>query len=313
MQMRCPESVVKDLKKAGFSILNIANNHCMQHGTEGFQKTRNILEKCGIKPIGIRDENPYMITVSGVELAFLSLCIHLEWYEPEHILYENRIERILREVKDLRQKDPDMIIAVSVHWGDKFAAYSSNAQVALAHKLVDLGANIVLGHHSHVFQGIEEYKGAVVVYGQGNFVSDMVPEICKQTGIVKVEIDEKRNITYDIIPFFINNDYVPAQTDLEWFQERQSALQGVLAGKYTDDDYWNNISVGHAASHNAFKTFFRKNIMKYRMGISLKMIYDFIIRKTRRIIGTTTDGRVSSMDPAIIEAINNYDHIQMPN
>ena len=302
-QMCCSESVVEDLKKDGFSVLNIANNHCMQHGTEGFQKTRDTCEKCGIKPIGIKDEDPYIVEIDGVELAFLSLCIHLEWYEPNHILYENRIERIIKEVESLREKNTNMVIIVSVHWGDEFASYPSNAQVALAHKLVDCGANVILGHHSHVYQGIEEYRGAVVVYGQGNFISDMIPKMCRQTGIVRIDIDKQKKARYKLHPYFIGDDFVPASSDGGWLEGRQKELQDSLDGKHADDDYWKAITRNHSSAHNDFKVFFKHNLGKYSVRISSKMIWEFVGRKIERIVGTSSDGQISSMDSEIYEVL----------
>ena len=304
-QMACSEGVMRDLSKAGFTILNLANNHCMQHGVEGFKNTRIACEKNGIQPIGIRDEKPYIKVIGNNKIAFMSLCIHLEWYEPENIIYEDRIGRILDNVKKLRINDPEIIIVVSVHWGDEFAAYPSNAQIALAHKLVDLGANIILGHHSHIYQGIEEYGSGLIDYSQGNFISDMVPEICRQTGILKIEIDHANNkkISYDFLPLMIGSDLIPISSEGGWFSDRQSQLVEALQGMSTDEKYWEDISANHRKAHNGFKKYFINNIKKYDAMISAKMIAEFVGRKLKRMVGTSTDGRISSMDPVIMEAI----------
>lgn len=310
MQMRCPEEVIQELRDAGFSVLNLANNHCMQHGVESFENTRRTCERYGIQPIGIRDEEPYIMETNGVKLVFLSLCIHLEWYEPDYIRYENRIERILKTVQEQRTNDQNLIIVVIVHWGDEFATYPSNAQIALAHRLVDYGANIILGHHSHVYQGIEEYKGGVIAYGQGNFISDMVPEMCRQTGIVRVEIDNVgggKKINYKLLPYEIKKDYIPAPDEGKWFAERQESLSEALKGHYSDDHYWGTVSGNHSKAHNDFKNFFVSNISKYKLGISSKMIGEFVGRKIQRIIGTSSDGRVSSMDSEIFAVLEKMD------
>lgn len=309
-QMCCPESVVQDLKNIGFSILNLANNHCMQHGTDGFHTTAKACESNDIQPVGILNEKPYRLTVNGIDLAFFSLCIHLEWYEPDNICYENQIDRIIRKICDLRQQDSQVVIVVSVHWGDEFAAYPSNTQIALAHKLIECGTDVILGHHSHVYQGIEEYQNGLIVYGQGNFVSDMIPKLCRQTGIVQISLereDGKLKKSYQLFPYVINDRFclIPAKED--WFQKRQELLKKAVGGSFSDDDYWNAIKVNHRQGHNAFKNYFKKNIGKYRLSVSVKMILEFLGRKFKRVVGTTTDGRVSSMDPIIMEAIKNAD------
>lgn len=305
-QMCCPASVVSDLKAAGFSILNLANNHCMQHGTAGFQRTKETCEAAGIAPIGVRDEEPFLREIRGSRLAFLSLCIHLEWYEPDHILYEDRIGRILERVRSLRAQDDALVIVVSAHWGDEFAMYPSNAQIALAHKLVECGANVILGHHSHVYQGVEEYRGAVIVYGQGNFVSDMIPALCRQTGAAEVTLRREENgwaASCAVHPFWIQDDYVLAPSDADWFAQRQEALETALRGERTDADYWSDIRRNHGRAHGAFKQYFQHSLGQYSPRVSSRMIWEFLGRKLERIIGTSSDGQVSSMDAAILEAL----------
>lgn len=302
IQMACPGQVIGDLRKMGFSVLNLANNHCLQHGSEGFESTREACIRNNIAPIGLRNQEPYCMEVNGKKLAFVSLCIHLEWYQPDHILYEDRIRKILEDIRKLREGDPDVVIIVTAHWGDEFAKYPSNAQIALGHKFIDLGANIVLGHHSHVFQGVELYHGAVIAYSQGNFIADMIPEMCRETGIIRIEIGEE-GICYSIDSLRIGDDFVPVEALGTWYQDRDSCLTQALAGCFSDDRYWKDISRNHAVGHNAFTKYFKKNIFKYKTSVAAKMLLDFVKRKTKRIVGTSTDGRVSSMDSSIYDAI----------
>lgn len=303
LQMSCSEDVINEIKKAGFSILNLANNHSLQHGTEGFELTRNTLEQYGIRSIGVKNEAPYICEINGIRLAFLAFCIHLEWYQPENVLYEDNITHVIHTVKKLHENDPDLIIIISIHWGDEFAEYPSNAQVALAHKLVDKGANIILGHHSHVYQGIEEYKGSVIAYSQGNFVSDMKTDLTRQTAILKLLIKQNKTIIREIYPFYIDSNFVLQENDNTWFEQRQTKLEKVLEKKVSDDDYWMMITSNHKIVHNTFKTFFIRNLFNYEPRISIRMIFEFLIRKFKKIVGTSTFGRVSSMDSHIRESL----------
>lgn len=304
-QMACNQSVVKDLSTIGFTILNIANNHSLQHGTEGFNNTIAACVKNGIDVIGIKDQEPTVLEIKGKRIALLSLCIHIEWYQPDDVLYESNIERVLKKIRKLRLDDEELLIVVSVHWGDEYAEYPSNAQVLLGHEFIDSGANIILGHHPHVFQGIENYHGGIIAYSQGNYVSDMVPQICRQTGILSLKIDSHKRITYEIIPQLICDEFCHEVINYGWFLERQKELEAVLSGKRSDDDYWSAVSKNHAQGHNDFLAFFKKNIFRYKINVSLKMVIEFIGRKIQRVIGTSSDGRVSSMDAAISEAIKN--------
>lgn len=301
-QMACPETVIGDLREAGFTVLNLANNHCLQHGTEGFENTWKACEQVGIEPIGRRDQEPCILEIKGRKLAFLSLCIHLEWYQPDKILYEDRIGKIAADIRELHAGDPTMLIVVSVHWGDEYAQYPSNAQIALGHKLVSWGADLVLGHHSHVFQGVETHQGGVIAYSQGNFVADMSAKMCRQTGVLFFEIGEG-GIEYRMAPAWIGEEYIPKKAAGTWYDDRVALLRAALNGEKDDNRYWEDIRRNHAAGHNAFKSFFKKNVLRYETAVSSRMILEFVGRKVRRMAGISTDGRVSSMDGLIYESL----------
>lgn len=305
-QMSCPPAVISDLKEAGFTVLHLANNHCMQHGTAGYEQTKRFCKKYGIETVGSRDQAPCFIEKNGQRAAFLSLCIHLEWYEPDHILYEDRIGKLIGDVRALRQAEPQTLIVTSVHWGDEFADHPSNAVIALAHRLAECGADVILGHHPHVYQGAEQYQGSVILYSQGNFISDMVPQLCRQTAVARIvsEFDgQHRKLSYELLPFYIEDSFVPMPADGGWIAERQALLEKALNGQFTDEQYWARIKANHAKGHGAFKRYFKGHIRDYRLAVSSRMLAEFVGRKVKRIIGTTTDGRVSSMDPAIREAL----------
>lgn len=305
-QMACEEDTIKTLSEKGFNILNIANNHCLQHGVGSFFRTKEECEQNGIQPCGIKDEEPFLTDINGIRLAFLSICIHYEWYEPNDIRYENNIDHIFSKIRQIRKEDHDRVIVLSVHWGDEFSIFPSNSQIALAHRFVEYGVDIILGHHSHVFQGIEKYKDSLIVYGQGNFISDMKPKVCRETGIVKITIVEnenKREIDYTLISYYINDSYTPVSYKNDWFDERQKELASALDGKFSDDEYWQRIYRNHAACHGAFTSFFKHNIFSYKLKISIKMIIDFIKRKLKKLTGKSSFGRKGSMENDIYAAI----------
>ena len=96
---------------------------------------------------------------------------------------------------------------MSLHWGIEKAFYPSPKQVALAHKLIDSGATIILGHHPHVIQGIENYKSGLIAYSLGNFQFAFDPKECSnennkrtnQSFILKVRINKQEIESYDIV------------------------------------------------------------------------------------------------------------------
>lgn len=288
LQMSCPECTIEAVRKAGFTVLNLANNHCLQHGTDAFFYTKKVCEDAGIGTIGVRDEAPHVIDVQGIHFVFFSLCIHIEWYQPDDIRYEDDIEKVLKKVGEYHKANPRSIIVLSVHWGDEFASFPTNEQITLAHKFIDAGVDIILGHHSHVFQGIEQYKGSLCVYGHGNFVSDMVPQMCRETGIVQIRIYEdgcEKKISYEMLPYFINDRMIPEPCTGEWFQNRQREMENALNGKYTDKDYWNIVNAHHRSCSNDFRVRFKKTFYKYRLNVFIRMMYEFFVRKLKKKLG----------------------------
>ena len=101
---------------------------------------------------------------------------------------------------------------MSLHWGEEFLDYPSASQVVFAHKLVDAGASLILGHHPHVLQGIERYKGAVIAYSLGNFVFDMWQSPTRVSMVLKVHC-AKSTIEFEAVPVYINSSFQPVLLD----------------------------------------------------------------------------------------------------
>lgn len=289
LQMSSSKSMVEELQEAGFNALNLANNHCLQHGTACFLNTKAACEEMGMLCTGLKDEKPCQKKVNGINFAFLSVCLYTEFYQPDDIQYEDDIARILQKVTELKNECSDTVVVLSVHWGDEFATYPSNTQIELAHLLVDSGVDILLGHHSHVFQGIEKYKKSIILYSQGNFVSDMIPEICKETGMVKILVcveNGKKEIDYEFVPYHINERFIPVRSEDKWIEERQWELEQALSGNVSDETYMKMVNSNHRSCHNLFKDYFTSNFFKYRINISFGMLYAFFVRKIKKARGT---------------------------
>ena len=308
-QMICPAEAITDLKKAGFNVLNVANNHCLQHGTDSFFKTISLCRDSGITAVGSKNEDICYLKIKDVTAAFLSLCLVYERYQPADIQYQDNITHVVDMIKKIKEAKENSLIIISVHWGDEFTTYPSNAQITLAHKLIEYGANIILGHHSHVFQGVEEYKNGLILYGQGNFISDMKPELCSETGITKIyaeETDVGFKLYYEIIPYKIN-DFIPVKNKGEWIIQRQKDLQNALENRISDDVYWENKTKNHKTCHEVFKSYFISHIKQYDLRISSQMIMEFGLRKIGKLTGSYVSGRGSSMDGKIYSQLDSIE------
>jgi poly-gamma-glutamate synthesis protein (capsule biosynthesis protein) len=160
------------LNKAGFDVVNIANNHIMDLGEEGFNETIDVLSQNGIKFIGARNQkfkqSYIIIEKKGIKIGFLG------YYEGGRNnfgsgIHINRMDEhnICRDIKKVKTKTD--IVVISLHWGIENVFYPSPDQIRFARSLIDNGADIILGHHPHFLQGIERYKHGLIAYSLGNF------------------------------------------------------------------------------------------------------------------------------------------------
>jgi poly-gamma-glutamate capsule biosynthesis protein CapA/YwtB (metallophosphatase superfamily) len=100
-------------------------------------------------------------------------------------------------------------VIVSLHWGIEYMPIPAPSQIDIAHGIIDAGSSVVLGHHPHVLQGIEEYNGAVIAYSLGNFVfSTWLPET-RSSVILSISLDKEGPVKFDIVPVIINGEWQP--------------------------------------------------------------------------------------------------------
>lgn len=222
---------VKILTSSSVEAANVANNHSHDYGEKSFQDTVNTLEKNGIRTFGY-DETA-ILEVKGVKVGFFGI------YELDDHL--ERIPQVKQDIAKLKEQQADIIVAV-FHWSNELVTVPDENQVTLAHLAIDEGADVVVGHHPHVVQGIDEYKGKTIAYSLGNFCfggnthpTEMDTFIFQQKFILngKKEITDSK---YKVIPCRVSsettyNNYQPtplmgeeAQETMNKIQERSEAI-----------------------------------------------------------------------------------------
>lgn len=226
---KAPASFAGIYSSSSVEAVNTANNHSHDYGEQSFQDTMNALDAEGIVHFGY-DETAVM-DIKGIKVGLVGIYELYDHLEREQQLKDN-ITKVKKEGADL--------IIVIFHWGNEKETVPDSNQTTLGHLAIDLGADLVCGHHPHVLQGIEEYKGKNIVYSLGNFCfggnsapSDMDSMIFQQTFTVTDEGVKADNVT-NIIPCSISSAYgynnyqpTPAQGDektriMEKIQERSS-------------------------------------------------------------------------------------------
>lgn len=150
-------SYVNILKEGSIEAVNIANNHSFDYLDKGYRDTVNTLN--GANQAFFGWENKYIYEVKGIKVGLLG---YTGW--------ENNIKfkkQLREDIYDMKKKAN--LVVVSFHWGIERVNQPNTVQRDLGHYCIDLGADLVLGHHPHVIQGIESYKNRYIVYSLGNF------------------------------------------------------------------------------------------------------------------------------------------------
>lgn len=153
-----PSKYTDILKSGSVEIVNIANNHILDFKEQGYKDTLEALHNAGIYYSG--EDNYYIYSVKGLKIGFIG---YYSNFNP------NVYDDLKKGIDYLKDNEVDLIIT-SFHWGIEREYKQNEKQRKLAEYAIDLGSDLVIGHHPHVVQGIEEYKGKYIVYSLGNFV-----------------------------------------------------------------------------------------------------------------------------------------------
>ena len=150
------------LTEGSIEVVNIANNHTYDYGEEGYQETLRSLEKAGVAYCGF--DHLLIKEIKGIKVGFLGF--NQFGYKGTWQAYSALQEQVFESIRALSEQ-ADLVI-VSFHWGNERAIKPSLKQYELAQLAIETGADLVLGHHPHVLQGIKEYQGKPVVFSLGN-------------------------------------------------------------------------------------------------------------------------------------------------
>lgn len=253
---KAPASYASILTGGSVEAVNTANNHSHDYGEQSFDDTLAALDDAGIVHFGY-DETTVM-DVKGIKVGLVGI---YELYD--HLEREQQLKDNIAKVK----ADGAQLIVVIFHWGNETETVPDSNQTTLGRIAIDEGADLVCGHHPHVLQGIETYKGRNIVYSLGNFCfggnsspSDMDTMIYQQTFTIDADGVKKDNVT-NIIPCSISsaaydgyNNYqpTPAEGDeatriLGKINERSSWISTAEGSTFTAKYNSNNDSQSSSA------------------------------------------------------------------
>jgi poly-gamma-glutamate capsule biosynthesis protein CapA/YwtB (metallophosphatase superfamily) len=167
------------LASSGIDLVNLANNHVMDYGTEGLLDTFKALDNAGVKRIGAGKDaeeayKPVIVEKQGMKIAFLGFSRVV----PEQSWKASKVHPGVAETYDYRvavdaiqkAKEQADLVVVIAHWGVERDDYPDKYQKELSHRYIDAGADLIVASHPHVLQGFENYKGKWIAYSLGNFI-----------------------------------------------------------------------------------------------------------------------------------------------
>jgi len=218
---RAEPKSVKGLSFAGIDIVSVANNHSMDYGIEAFLDSMQRLKGAGITPVGggANKEKAYaprIETIRGTTIGILAYTTLGSpfWQAGERTpgiawIDSSLLERLKLNIEKAKQQAD--IIVVSFHFGEEYRTKPNALQQLLSRTAIDAGAALVIGHHSHVVQPVEQYKHGWIAYSLGNFVFDQGFSKETMKGMILKVLLHENSIT-KVMPLMIeiSSEFQPA-------------------------------------------------------------------------------------------------------
>jgi poly-gamma-glutamate capsule biosynthesis protein CapA/YwtB (metallophosphatase superfamily) len=227
-----PPAYASSLFKVGFDVCLLANNHILDYGPDGLFETVQILDSLDIKHCGagknLKDAGMgCIVEQSGWRFGFLAYSLTYPsefWASQESFgtVYPGS-DNLKERIRDLKKKAD--IIVVSFHWGGELMRFPKTYQRMYAHNCVDYGADLVIGHHPHVLQGLEIYRNKLIAYSLGNFVFGSYTQNVKESMLLKVWFDDRGIVLAEVIPIDVNNYRVGFQPRILRKEKKRRVFQ----------------------------------------------------------------------------------------
>lgn len=225
MVFKAEPETIAGLKLAGFDIVSLANNHSKNKGKAGLLYTIDYLKQNEIEPVGAgknfsEAHEAVIIQKNNIKFGFLAYT-YSDGVNYEPVVSKDQpdvafldIEQMKKDVKEAK-KEADIVI-VSMHAGLEYKSRPELGQINFAHSAIDSGADLVLGHHPHVVQSVEQYKNGFIIYSLGNFVFDqMWSKETKEGLVVECEFSGKKLKKVEFLPVIIENYNQPRWVSAE--------------------------------------------------------------------------------------------------
>ncbi len=225
---------IAQLATYNFNFFNLANNHLADQGERGMEETESNLTNLKINFSGCTDGladncSSKIIDLAEKKIGMVGLSM---------VYHDFDMVKAVKIINELAGKC-DMII-VNIHWGQEYQHQYNKKQQQVAHQLIDAGADLIIGHHPHVVQGIEVYKNKPIFYSLGNFIFDQYFSSETQQGLaVEINLNNDRKSFY-LFPL----KSVVSQAELMGGQEKEEFFKNLVKWSKLDNSFIKQVEDG---------------------------------------------------------------------
>ena len=207
------------LLKQHFTAISVANNHSGDFGKEAFVEQCNRLEAAGLPYFGggrnkADAHKPWIIDRHGVRIALLGYCeVYLKSFQAEEnlpgVAWSEHDDEVLADIRTARKKYKADVVIPFMHWGDEHDP-PTDRQKSFSRKMIDAGADVIVGTHPHVTQGTEYYKHHLIVYSLGNFLFNGFKDPDNLIGwALRLTVNKKGMVAWNTIELRLDEHGVP--------------------------------------------------------------------------------------------------------
>lgn len=211
---RSRAALIDGLISAGIDMVSLANNHTVDYGHAALLDTIARLDKAGVAHAGAgadrsEAEAPAILISPAGTVAFLAVTAIIPGgfaatdKQPGVFATWPNWDRVLSSISSAAER-VDYVV-VSIHWGVEYTPHANGDQRRMAHQMVDAGADLILGHHPHVLQGLELYKDRLIAYSLGDFVFDHYSRATGEAFVLQVHVAKEGPPSFVVIPVYADD------------------------------------------------------------------------------------------------------------
>lgn len=272
----CP-AVLGILKDLHVEAVSLCNNHILDYKHD-IEDTVETLRQNGVKSWGLRNHDVIETELNGKRLFIITFAT----FSNEHSLNLFSPSKVVKEVRRLRNENPESYIVIFPHWGREKFYYPEPADRTLAHRLIDAGADLIVGHHPHVVQPIETYKGKKIFYSLGNFILPQAFYADKKLVYKQLEVKDEFIVRWDgekteVFALYFDADHNVLRLNSSYRLEKEA--------HFFDTDYsWWKYCLLFCSHSSLMDILFRTRFFSCSLGERLCWFQRTIFRLIRKTI-----------------------------